>query len=217
MEAAARLPELTELEVSWYERNDLIPVGLFSNLSKLSITCPRNVHPSFISQMTTVIANSPHLRSLHVYYPHPPPNGAPRPTLSDLFAKVSTENPLRLEHLSILFMDTTVNQMTLPHLTHLTSFWLGVDDEDLSARVWASFLANNIKLYDVVLHCDYMTKEMMACLSSFSGLKKLVGSVGDMGYMLFAEVLPKHVDSLQTLHLLGWVNYPIILSLLLCP
>jgi Leucine-rich repeat (LRR) protein len=212
MGTAARLPKLTELDVSWFERKAIIPVGLFSNLSKLSVSCSEFEHFSFVSQMAIVIANSPHLRFLEVSTNNP--NEVP-PTLSDLFAKVSTKNSLGLEHLSIFEIDATVTKATLPHLTHLTSFEFQVNEEDLAARIWTSFRVNNIRLSDVAIRVP-VTKEAILYLSSFSGLKRLVVdffSEESLDSMLFAEVLPKHVNSLQTLHILGWVNRPIVLFL----
>jgi hypothetical protein len=65
MQAVARLPQLIELDVDIREGcRTLIPVGLFSNLSKLFESCGEIKHlPFFISQMATVTGNSPQLIS----------------------------------------------------------------------------------------------------------------------------------------------------------
>jgi hypothetical protein len=214
VETVARLPQLTALDISWDECETPIPMGLFSNLSKLTVSCGQVEGFSFISQMATVISNSPHLRSLDVCYTG---SGGSRPTLSDIFANVSTKNRLCLEHLGIRSMDATVDQVTFPHLTHLTSF----ESESyapIPLSVWTSFLANSIKLSDVVIR-GIITEETISYLSSFSGLKKLVIECTLPGLttkndkdMLFAMVLPKHVYSLQTLEISGLVIHPIILS-----
>jgi hypothetical protein len=215
MPAVASLPKLAELDIRWNGCGAFLPVGLFSNLSKLSVSYGEYRLSSFISQMATVIGNSPRLRFLHVsHYSHEVP-----PTLGDLFAKVSTKNPLCLEHLSTVKIDVTVNQLTLPHLTHLTSFDFQVVEGVLAARVWTSFLAHNIKLSDVVIR-DTVTKEAILYLSSFSGLKKLAVLCfveESLKSTLLAEVLPKHVNSLRTLEIPGWVNHTIMFSLLLSP
>jgi hypothetical protein len=210
MQAVARLPQLTELDITLHECNVRIPLGLFSNLSKLSVSYNEFdlLLPFFISQMATVIMNSPQLRFLHVSQT----SNEELPTLSDLFANVSMGNPLFLEHLSIIGIDATVTRTMLPHLTHLASFEFQVDDEDLAACVWTNFLDNKIKLSDVVIR-GAITGETVLYLASFSGLKRLSVSrtvdpdlAEEIENMLFAEVLPKHVDSLQTLEIMDWVN-----------
>jgi hypothetical protein len=219
MQTVACLPHLTELGVdTWYGCNARIPFSFFSNLSKLSVSCSQGEQTSsFISQVSTVIANSPRLKSLT--YGVYSPNGVPLPTLSNLFAKIPTENPLHLEHLSIDFMDVTVNQTTLPHLMHLTSFWFRVRDENYSVArgVWTSFLVHNVKLSDVEID-GIINEETMLYLSSFSGLKRLaVGAIqvppdatrGNLKNTLFTVVLPKHVNSLRTLEIhRTWVTFP---------
>jgi hypothetical protein len=123
MQAVACLPELTELDVlSWSSHGARILFGLFVNLSKLSVAWfPHKDALFFISQMATAIANSPHLRSLSVTC-YGLSNGVHLPTLGELFAKLSSENPLPLEHLHVGYMDATVDQVTLPHLMRLDSF-----------------------------------------------------------------------------------------------
>jgi hypothetical protein len=70
--------------------------------------------------------------------------------------------------------------------------------------VFTSFLANNIELSDVGISGD-MTEEMMVYLSLFSGLKRLFVAPNSIPWnfenMLFAEILPNHVDSLQSLEI----------------
>jgi hypothetical protein len=100
-------------------------------------------------------------------------------------------------------MDATVNQEMLPHLTQLTSFQFRIHLHSVARSVWASFLVNNIKLTDMTIE-GIVTEETMLYLSSFSGLKKLdlVVIVSEkFKNMFFAEVLPKHVNSLQVLRL----------------
>jgi hypothetical protein len=209
---------LTELDVKTTEFLNAsaarIPLSLFSNLSKLSVGWDPEDASFFISETATVIANSPHLKSLEVSYYG---DGVPRPTLSDIFAKTPTENPLRLEHLSIFNMDATVNQATAPNLMRLTSFRFYDDNDDPSVAqsIWTSFLVNNVKLSDVKIS-GYVTKEMISYLSSFSGLKSLVARgvrlplnmtmPEDLKNMLETVVLPKHVNSLQTLDIYDGIS-----------
>jgi hypothetical protein len=209
-QTVARLPHLTELDVQSSEifnaSEARIPLGLFSNLSKLSVGWDPEDASIFISEMSTVIANSPNLKRLEVSYYG---GGVPPPTLSDLFAKTPTENPLCLGHLSLTYIDATVNQETVLHLMQLTSFCFYNDNDDppVARSIWTSFLVNNIKLSDVEIS-GYITKEMISYLSSFSGLKRLVArgvrlsldmTVENLKNMLITVVLPKHVNSLQTL------------------
>jgi hypothetical protein len=162
--------------------------------------------------MATAIGNCPQLRSLEVFYV----GSGPLPTLSNLFAKIPTNNPLRLEHLSMTFIDATIDQITLPHLTNLTSFKFRVKDEDASIAqsVWTSFMVNNIKLSDVEIGGSII-EEAIAYLSSFSGLKRLAVPQGittrNLENTFFAEVLPNHVNSLEILdvwkvNIIGWVR-----------
>jgi hypothetical protein len=212
MQTVARLPHLTEFNVeTWGDAHQhYIPVGLFSNLSKLSVACGPDDVSYFISQMSTVISNSPQLRSLAVSY-----IGLlyTRRTLSELFAKISTQNPLNLEHLSISYMDATVDEVVLPHLMHLASFQFLLLDEDfaIAQSVWTSFFVNNVKLSDVDFEGS-ITEETMLYLSSFSGLKRLTAgyinaptemAMEDLKNMFFTVVLPRHVNSLQTLDIVG--------------
>jgi hypothetical protein len=220
MEEVARLPKMTEVDFNWVICDGPIPIGLFSNLSKLPVLCCDNGYlSSFILQWATIISNSPHLRFLAMCYPA----DLDPPTLSDLFAKVSTKNPLCLEHLSIGYMDATVNQVILPHLTHLASFDLELEGEDLpiAQSTWNSLLVNNFKLSVVAIR-GHMTKEAILFLSSFSGLKRIIVEYFGEGEesvksMFFSEVLPKHVNTLRMLELTDWVGHLVIPFLLLSP
>jgi hypothetical protein len=208
---------LTELDVQTWEGilQARIPLSLFSNLSKLKVDCSPDDVPFFISEMATVIANSPQLKSLDVSYLR---NSSNLPTLSELFMETSTDDPLYLDHLSISYMDATVDQIVLPHLTRLTSFRLHIRDRNFSVAqsVWTSFLVNNIKLSDVEIEGS-ITEETMSYLSSFSGLKRITVdaiyappgmTLEILKNMLFTVVLPKHVNSLRTLELFDdlWVE-----------
>jgi hypothetical protein len=223
--SVASLPRLTDLSIhasSVTMCNALIPLGLFSNLSKLSVQYGRyRIASFFISQMSTVIANSPRLTFLDVTYEGPSSHGVAIPKLSDLFSKLSANNPLYLEQLHLTSVDATLDQVTLPHLTMLTSFAFDVFDEDvfIVQTVWNSFLVNNIKLSDVGI-CREVSMETMLYLLSLSGLKSLrVGIMypppdmtgEDLENMLFEEVLPKHANSLEVLKLL--FDYWVILLL----
>jgi hypothetical protein len=207
MQSVSRLPRLTELRVAMYTPCKVrIPFGLFGNLSKLSFKCGSSRYiTSILSEIATAIANSPQLRSLEMIYYC---SKDVTPILNGLFAKLSTENPLRLERLCIRNMDTAVDQMTLPHLTQLTSFHFRHDDASIVRSVWNSFLVHNVKLTDVEIECT-LTEEMVMYLSSFSGLKRLVlieveSNLKGLGDVFFAEVLPKHVTSLQTLEIAAY-------------
>jgi hypothetical protein len=195
-----------------------IPLRHFVNLSDLTVSYGQNGNASsFISQISTVIARSPQLRNLRVDYEG---RGSSLPTLRGLFAKLTTNNLLPLEHLGIDFMDAIVDQITLPHLRHLTSFHFQIDDDHafVAPRVWSSFQSNGIKLTDVSIE-GIITEETMLYLSSFSGLKSLILEdveasevIGEkLKNMLLSEVLPKHANSLETLKIMSdddtnWVN-----------
>jgi hypothetical protein len=121
----ARLPNLAKFEIQTLGRTRKahIPYGLFANISKLSVLSGCNEHVSFfISEMATAIGNCPQLRSLDACYMPAYAASIPPPTLNALFAKIPTNNPLRLEHLSMRFIDATIDQATLPHLKNLISF-----------------------------------------------------------------------------------------------
>jgi hypothetical protein len=212
-QAAIRLPQLTEVVVEprglWQTR---VPFGLFANLSNLSVTCHSYENVQFnISQTVTAITNSPQLRSLSVNI-----SGLFLvPISGSIFARLPADNPLRLEHLDIGNMDATVDRVMLPHLKHLTSFRFKTIDVVVAQNVWTSFRINDIKLSDVVIE-GIITEETMTYLASFSGLKKLAvhadAHPDNVKNMLFADVLPKHVDSLQMLEIPGnqsrWVRPP---------
>jgi hypothetical protein len=224
MQAVARLPRLTELQVETDgDYHPRIPFGLFANLSKLTVECDDTDVPFFTSQVATAIANSPQLRSLRVSYLYSPSNDGPPPALSGLFAKLSTQNPLCIEHLYINDINATMDQVTLPHLMHLTSFHFQdrTLDHSVAQSVWTSFLANNIKLSHVKTNVG-MTEEMLLYLSSWSGLKKFdlddteEAEVENLSDRLFEEVIPKHINSLQSLRIVcrRWVKPPILSVLL---
>jgi hypothetical protein len=206
MQAVSRLPQLTELHIE--SRKVHIPYGLFRNLSILSAESYSYEDPtSLLSEIATAVENSPELRSLGVV--HPSHTFDPL-VLNEIFAKLSTENPLNLECLYICGMNATVDQVALPHLMHLTSFHFKHWEDSISTAksVWTSFRVNNIKLTEVAIRST-ITEEAMLYLSSFSGLKRLVlnGTQPDQDSVihntLFLEVLPKHVNSLETLEILG--------------
>jgi hypothetical protein len=209
IQTVSRLPQLTELAVfSPYLSNIRIPLGVFSDLSKLCVELSETNEVGLfnIYQIAIAIANSPRLRTLDVTHVTPlSDNVVTLPTLGDLFANLTAKNPLRLEQLHLSFVDATVDQRSLPHLKHLTSFHFRVYDEEISRSVWTSLYDNNIKLTDVAI-AGFITEETMLYLSSFSGLKRLVtenmaaNSTRECPTnALCAEVLPKHVDSLDEL------------------
>jgi hypothetical protein len=154
--------------------------------------------------MSTVIANSPQLRDLDITYWGRSSSGVPLPTLRELFSKLSTKNPLRLERLHTHFVNTSVDQVTLPHLTHLTSFQCIVRNEDVSVArsVWTSFLINNVRLTDVVIE-GIITEETMLYLVVNFIESSLDVRAETLKNMFFSLVLPRHTDSLQTLKILG--------------
>jgi hypothetical protein len=212
LQAVARLPQLTELNVTalgvGYAH---FPYGLFANLSILTVQCRsgRNESSSFfISQLATAIANSPQLKRLDVIRES---HYGILPTLSHLFAKLSDKNPLRLERLYLMAIDATVDKVVLPHLTYLTSFQSILHllrDIPIVQSIWTSLLVNNVKLSEVTIS-GTVTDETMLFLSSFSGLKRLAvqsTTRGNFENMFFAEVLPKHVSSLQSLEISNWVK-----------
>jgi hypothetical protein len=223
MHAVSRLPRLAELDVStvWGGRGGCIPLGLFANLSTLIFQIDENV-PFFISEMSAVIANSPQLKILDISFME-----SDEITLGSLFAKIPTKNPpICLEHLSIRCMDATVDQVVLPHLRQLTSFEFTATELQFSRRTWTSFLDHNVKLLKVEI-TEIITEETMIYLSSFSGLVSLVmnglspslDTIEEDVYlkdMLLTTVLPKHVNSLQTLVITqsNWVKLTFILSVL---
>jgi hypothetical protein len=140
----------------------------------------------------------------------------PLPTLKGLFAKLSTTNPLRLEQLCLRFIDATVDQVTLPHLTNLTSFRSQLRYRDLSIarNVWTSLLVNSIQLSDVTIGST-IAEEMLIYLSSFSGLKRLIVQSlisppkvtrEYLKNKMLSEVIPKHANSLQVLEIYDWVK-----------
>jgi hypothetical protein len=209
LQAVARLPQLGELDIDTVGASEArIPFGLFAHLSTLSSRSSLRTDTDisfFSSQMAIAIANSPHLRSLSISYSS---HHDHRPVLSELFAGLSSNNPLSLEHLYIKHMDATVDQVVLPHLKHLSLFQFFVRDTVIVRSVWTSFLVNNIKLSDVNVE-DAITEETMSYLSSFSGLKRLILRPAvkmdeNARRMFFAEVLPKHVGSLEMLSTSGY-------------
>jgi hypothetical protein len=135
-------------------------------------------------------------------------------TLSKLFAKLSTENPLCLEHLSAAHVDVTVDQVIKWYFL-AWCYWLHFSSKRVGLpcqSVWTSFLVNNIRLTNVEIG-GITAKEMM--LSSYSGLKRLVLNtvtahsheiLENLENMFFADVIPKHVNSLQTLRIDGDTN-----------
>jgi hypothetical protein len=210
-QAVAQLPQLTNLTFRASYHGALPPLELFFNLSKLSLEGGwKNNRSSFISQMATVISNNPRLRCLNITNL----DYAQLPTLSELFAKLSEKNPLCIEQLHTSGIDATVYEVTLPHLAHLTTFRFYVDfNPSIAQSVWTGLRINNVKLSNITV--GEITRETMLYLSSFSGLKSLaVYSVSeeDLENMMFTEVLPRHVNSLEVLKLEDWVKLPLILS-----
>jgi hypothetical protein len=218
MQAVSQLPQLTKLDVStaWGRGDACFPLGLFANLTTILVHIVRNI-PSFVSEMSTVLANSPQLKSLTVSFME-----THEFTLGCLFAKIPTKNPpICLEHLSICNMDVTLDEVVLPHLRQLTSFRFTGHRLQAAHRVWTSFLVHNVKLLRVFID-EIRTEEMINYLSSFSGLKSLVvidisvdatSSEGYLKDMLLSTILPKHVNSLQTLAIFHskWVKLTFIL------
>jgi hypothetical protein len=213
--AVADLPHLSEVTVETSNAfRTPIPLGLFSNLSKLTVAWGREEGLSyFVQQLATVIANSPCLKVLDVTYCGLSSSGVALPTLSELFMGLSPEDPLHLECLHIRFMDATIDQVTLPHLAKLTSFQFEVRDEDihLSRRFWTSLLINGVQLPEVLL-VGIITEEALLYLSSISGLKALDvrfvspppgKTLEPFRRMLFVDVLPRHIGTLEKLRILG--------------
>jgi hypothetical protein len=182
----------------------------------------------FISEMATIIANNPQLRYLDVTYLGSSRYGI-TVTLRDLFSKLSAKNPLRLEQLYTSNIDAAVDQVTLPHLTQLTSFRFNIYEgvPFITRSVWTSLLVNNVTLSDVTIG-NVITKETMLHLSSFTGLKRLDVipftappdmTLESLENMFFTEVLPKHVNSLEVLMIAfdQWVKFLLLFSAFFSP
>jgi hypothetical protein len=217
-QAVSRLPRLIEVQLcGCYPHSVHFPLGLFSNLTRL---CVSYIDTYTFSQMAVAIENSPQLRDLE-WISTTNALHNPLPPLSRLFANISAENPLHLDRLVVESVEATLDRVILPHLMWLTSIRVHCISSVLAQRVWPSFRANPIKVADVEVS-GFVTEDAMLYLSSFSGLKRLQVYLGlydidderhlGIRKLLLEEVLPKHVNSLESLtvrdHYRPWVKSP---------
>jgi hypothetical protein len=146
----SRLPHLAEATVvASFASRISVPLGLFSNLSKLTVASGMDECSSnFIRELATAITNSPRLKTLDMTYWGSSSSRFSLPSLSDLFVGLSPENPLHLERLRIRFIDATVNQVTLPHLAKLTSF-----EFYARRRIYCSRADSGLVYWSMVSNC----------------------------------------------------------------
>jgi hypothetical protein len=148
------------------------------------------------------------------------------PTLHDLFSKIPLDSPLRLTHLALQGMCARVDSFTLPHLRSLVSLNSDslfapcpANNSEFNDRMrerastisdfYATLQREKIHLKQVVIEDD-MDDVILDYLCSYSGLETLdLGSIDSvstktsdaLSYRFFKSVLPKHVDSIQALHI----------------
>jgi hypothetical protein len=122
----------------------------------------------------------------------------------------------RLRHLAVANVCIRLDEVTLSHLTNLTSFNLRfLPYPTICDDVWNAFRRSRIRLEELRIGYTALGDSFTDYLSSFSGLKKLSISVPTFDSQAFSEAsavkfwttgFPNHVDTLQDFSLRARFN-----------
>ena len=132
-------------------------------------------------------------------------------SLQQLLSSSPRENPAhRLRYLAVSDVPIRLDEVSLSHLTHLTSFNLSsLPEGSLSSSpddIWVAFKRSNIRLEELEVGINAVADSIIDYLSSFSGLKKLRLFIPNFDNQTFSdasavkfwsESLQNHVDTIR--------------------
>ena len=202
-----------------------IPVDLhaLTELESISILgTPRTGADQLSDNLAKLYASSPRLTSLEVRHNQ-------RSKLNNLHHLFHIYNdkspPRRLRHLGLDFCFVRLDKVTLPHLRHLTSLNLRLDQvgQDVTPgivdiasspdEIWKNFIGFGIHLQELKLYL--IATSLIDYLLSYSGLKKLHLTVTDsesdnreQADLFFNKCLVNHADTLEELILIACEEGP---------
>jgi hypothetical protein len=206
------LHNLHSFSVTFSRAKTNLAIDQLTNLRQLSIFnhFRSPTFRDYISKfMPIVIANNPDLTHLDV---HDTSRSEieQRPSIHEVLGEVSQSSgpPLRLQHLGFSSCVIRLDLATMRHLKSLTSLKLCHYERsgavsDHVRHVWITLLAEGMQL--TALSTDCVDGTLLRYLASYSGLKtlklKFYRGVDDLADQFFRDVLPNHINTLETLRL----------------
>jgi len=177
-------------------------VHWFSGLQDFFISWSVRQHP--LDSLAMMVAQSPQLNSISMNRHR----GSLAPEeLYQLFQYYPKDvPPLRLRHLDLFDPPLRFDDVTIPHLKHLTSFSLkGIDKSDHLQEVWSVLIKAGVWLEKITLNA--VSSAFLAYLASYSGLRVLnlvldaLGRGDSLTTQFYAESLTNHAQSLRELRI----------------
>lgn len=221
MDAIKTLPSLKSIELVLEDVTSGLQLDSLRNLESIKIFghnhyCFRNI----MGPLTLLIASSPNLHTIHVGSTYIYGDG-PAITLHHLVKCCPSDRVLPLKDLGLRSLFVKLDNITLPHLQHLTSLTLlnvrtlksdsdalSIDNGEISHpnEIWATLKAINVHLNEIDV--DDGCAAFLDYISSYSGLKRLRlvpnnfsnPEASDLAANCFyGSSLGKHVSSLEEL------------------
>ena len=200
MDAMRTLTKLTSLDFSIHLSLIEVPFHCFSGLQEFSIAGSAEEYETVtLDSLAMMVAQSPQLNSISMeriqgsleklyqlfqYYPKDAP-------------------PLRLRFLDLYNPPLLFDDVTIPHLKHLTSLRLmGIDEWNLH-EVWSALIKADAWLEKITVNC--VSPAFLAYLALYSGLRVLTvhldGDDDSLTTQFYAESLAHHAQSLRELRI----------------
>jgi hypothetical protein len=221
VDAIKTLPSLKSLELVLEDVTSGLELDSLRNLESIKIFGPNNYCFSNIMEpLKLLIANSPNLHTVHVGPAYSYGDG-PATTLHHLVKHCPSDRVLPLKDLGLRSLFVKLDNITLPHLQHLTSLTLlnvrtvkigsdalSIDDGEISHpdAIWATLKAINVHLNEIDVNDGCAA--FLDYISSYSGLKKLRLAPNNFSTLEESDLaatcfygcsLGKHVSSLEEL------------------
>ncbi|KAF9260855.1 hypothetical protein L218DRAFT_931969 [Marasmius fiardii PR-910] len=178
----------------------LLPLQDFRHLEKLYILgdwCIWNEHT--LSSLSATLFNNPNLIRLKLCTL---PDNA---SFDRLFPEI-TSQPLQLRDLHLNGWHILLSAPVIPHLQSLRTLELPDMLSESYANIWRPLRSSSIHLLEITLYS--INNDFLDYLNSYSGLQVLkisIAGIGapetdELGKRFFAETLPRHSETLRTLH-----------------
>ncbi|EDQ99658.1 uncharacterized protein LACBIDRAFT_334796 [Laccaria bicolor S238N-H82] len=221
VDAMKTLPSLKSLELVLEDVVAGLQLDSLRNLESIKIFGPSHYcFRDIMEPLTLLIANSPNLHTIHVGPTYSYGDG-PATTLHRLVKFCPSDRVLPLKDLGLRSLFVKLDNITVPHLRHLTSLTLlnvrtaksdsdalSIDNGEISHpdEIWVTLKAINVHLNETDV--DDSCAAFLDYISSYSGLKRLrlapnnfsAREDSDLAANCFyGSSLGRHVNSLEEL------------------
>jgi hypothetical protein len=212
-EYLSRLPKLVDLNIDGKNAKKMPTLSAFKALQRLSVSGLDDERDTF----STIIANNPGLLDMSLNGP-PTFGNQPVALLSDIFARVSPGQIMRLQSIQLSWFQTQIKPNMLAHLKSLESFRLFAhrpgraswNEEEPpiyeDSSIWEPLRHSGIQLKHIEV--DFVDSSCLDYLASSTGLETLRITSSNRyanespelcAHPFFTKILLRHSKSIKTL------------------